>query len=100
MSKILVKLSTNWADEMDIDGYQILTHKEWQDKQEEYKKAFNQAPQEIYFGTNQENYYDELEDYMSEISAQEISEDEADVLIKYLGKSYGNFAEPYYEEDY
>jgi hypothetical protein len=88
MSKFyLVKLHTNWADEMDVDGFRVFTKDEW----ESYKDVVNQnyTGGEHYVGTNESVEWDSAKDYFSDLSVEEITETVYQVLLGLFGKDYG-----------
>ena len=82
----LVQFSDNWADEMDIEGFVIITDKQWKDfktKVKGFKKELC-----IAFGSNESNDYNNGEDLLTKINVKNITEDEANILKKLFGKSY------------
>lgn len=92
MSVILVKLDTNWADEMDIEGFALFEPDAWEEAKEEYKKAFKHEPcQTLYVGTNEYIQYESYEDYMNDLTAIEITDEEAQVIEKYFTQEYSFF---------
>lgn len=89
MQKVLVQWNTNWADEMDIQGFQILTVDEWND----YKSAVEKRKNfEIYVGTNEEISYDSGEDLLEELEVTLITKVEVEIIEKFFGDG-GGFTE-------
>ena len=88
--KLLIIFEDNWADEMDIQGFDILTKEHW-----EYKKLelqHTQFPNEIGIGTNQFIDYDTVEEYLKQFKVTPISNNEEEFLQKYFDKySFGIF---------
>ena len=57
MSKLLVIFDGNWADEMDVEGFMIVSKECWDYKQIEWEHT--EFPQELYIGTNEALVYDD-----------------------------------------
>ena len=93
--KLLVKFSGNWADEMDIVGFQIMSEDEWNFKIKEAKEC--QFPAEICVGTNQYVDFDTPEDYLNSFEIKEITEGE-EKIIKRLILTKGSYCRSYYGE--
>lgn len=84
--KVLVQWDSNWGDEMDIEGFSILTKSAWED----YKKMLeNKGRFYIYVGTNEEIDYNNGNQLLKEISVENISEDEAKTIQKFFGGQGG-----------
>lgn len=88
--------SFNWADEIDFDGFVILTKKDLRDLKKEVQSLIDSGDDEeisIGVGTNEEvdSSYEEILDILD--SAEKISEDNVKVFKKYLGltKSYTDY---------
>lgn len=86
--KVLLKWSTNWADEMDIEGY-ILTSK---DKSDDWKKKLKTVDFSfsLQIGTNEDIEYSSGEDLISEVSLKNITDEEYTTLKKYFGMQGGH----------
>jgi hypothetical protein len=99
MKKLLVKFDSNWADEMDIDGFQVMTEVEFEDYKKVVKKVFEQAGKPGWsfgIGTNEEIEYESEKDFLCEIKPTEISDEEYETFKKYFTKydktiTYGFF---------
>ncbi len=105
MGKLFVKFEGNWADEMDIEGYTIMSEEEWEYKQLEGKNI--QFPVELGIGTNEQMIYESLEDYLENFKVQKISDEEIKTLKKFFGECHvfgfvplleGNAPHSFYEE--
>ena len=90
--------SFNWADEIDFDGFVILTKQDLRDLKKKVQSLIDSGDDEeisIGVGTNEEvdSSYEEILDILD--SAEKISEDNVKVFKKYLGlrKSYVNYIE-------
>ena len=97
--KLLVKYDSNWADEMDIDGFKVLTDKQWEKYQRDFKKHFKEEWYTYYVGTNEEIEYGDFEEFRNDFNVSEITDEEAAVLEKLFGNlskySYGFFPDLY-----
>jgi len=87
MDKVLVKWSSNWADEMDIEGVDIMRKTKWEALK---KKILSKKNFCIYIGTNEEIDYSSGEDLLSEIKVKRISPEEEKVVKKFIGSSFGH----------
>lgn len=67
---LLIKTDTNWADEMDINGFFLCTESAWKDYQEKVKAYEGYI--EVHFGTNELNEYRNAEQYFSDIFREPI----------------------------
>jgi len=89
---LLIKFEGNWADEMDIYGFTIMTVKQWEYKKNEIRHT--PFPLEVYFGTNESEDYETPEEYLRNFKVKEITKDEVKVLKKLFLSTlsdYGNF---------
>lgn len=87
---VLVRFNDNWADEMDIVGFQVVTQQEWDDFVKLAHKL--RYPSETYFGTNEFNEYDTVEELLACYEVTEITEDQAQTLENLFGpevRKYG-----------
>ena len=84
----LVKFYDNWADEMYIEGFDIITKEE----KKQFDKAINEDlvfPVEVYFGTNEENTYESAEDVLNCYTFTPLLDEEAETIKKFFGNAYG-----------
>lgn len=87
MAKVIVKWDSNWADEMDISGFTIISEEEaiaLKTRLKERKTSF-----EICVGTNEDIDYSSGSDLLDELTFTKISEDEARIIEKRIGDEYG-----------
>ena len=90
IQKFLVIFKDNWADEMDIQGFDILTKDHWEYKKLELEHTV--FPQEVGLGTNESNDYESAKQFLSMFQAIEISKDEEQIIIKlFKYKRFGTF---------
>ncbi len=101
MNKLLVKYEGNWADEIYVKGFRIFTQEEWD-------KFINAMPEKSTFGfsvgSNQSIDYDGRQDFLRDVEVKEISDEDAEAVIRALGLSeyfpqYGKFPEFYFDEE-
>jgi len=97
--KVLLTWGSNWADEMDVDGFVITTSQQW----EAYKKKLKEREKKftISIGTNEDIYYSNGAELLAEISVTELSDLEVDLISKKIGTIFGftQFFEAYVFED-
>lgn len=84
MTKLLVEFSKDWADEFDCNGFKIYPN------QAAWDRATAKLPElEYFFGTNEG--WDEGEIDEDDFKVTEITDEEAAVIEKRLGTTYGIF---------
>ena len=88
MSKVLVKWSDNWADEMDVEGFVIMDNSEWKEFQETAKKV--NSPISICVGTNEEIEYPNGDALLENITTKKLTSDEAKTITKFFGEYGGH----------
>lgn len=86
MKYYLYRFSDNWADEMDLEGFAIMTEKQKDIALAAIKRQYKKGGT-ICFGTNEDNDYDSLEDVLACISFEEISFQEYNSILKVFGSS-------------
>lgn len=92
MSKyFLVKFTDNWADEIDVDGFDTLTEEEVKEFKNRVTSYFdeNSEPYIYSIGTNEELEYYDAETLLSYFTFKEITKEEYDVIKKLFPYSYG-----------
>lgn len=100
----LVKYKDNWADEIDVEGCQVMTENEFHNYFNAAKKAFNECNCiNFYIGSNESIEYENYEDFIKSIQIINISKDAYEVLQKFNLYDYGIFPrwifDDYYEEE-
>ena len=99
MSKVLIKWSDNWADEMDIEGFVVENKEkanEWLHNMKSITKHFD-----ICIGTNEEINYDNGEKFAETIIIRDITKEDEKSLIKLFGLNnhcWGYGACSFYQE--
>jgi len=86
--KILVSWDTNWADEMDISGWSIMTEKEATEFKEKLKNIKSWFT--ICVGTNEDIEYASGKDLLDELEFKKITEEEEKIIKKFFGDSFGH----------
>ena len=84
MKYYLYKFEDNWADEMDLEGFAILTETEKDIALARIRKEYKHGGT-IGFGTNEDNEYDSLSDVMDTVSFKEITAVEYNAIKKAFG---------------
>jgi hypothetical protein len=94
----LVKLAENWADEMDIEGFSVMSTGDftlWAQTVETVAKKIDEGHRfEWYFGTNEWIGWENGEDFKKIFNCEVISNEEANILKRLLLEgmaSYGLF---------
>lgn len=85
--KLLI-LNDNWADEIECEGFMVVTEEEYKDWNDWLDK---QTDFEFSIGTNEDLCYDDKADLLSKVTVKDISDDEAKYLTDTLGKWFGIF---------
>lgn len=90
MKQYLIKTSTNWADEIDLDGWIILDESDLVEAKKKLQPMVDDGLHaELYVGTNEEIEVD-ADEVLDELnSAIELTPEEAHTLKKFFGSSYG-----------
>jgi len=88
----LVKYSSNWADEMDVDGFRTMTEKQYKEWGKEWKKTFKEDGEyTFYIGTNEDIPYEDYESLMADFTVEDITKEEFETINKLIpaADSYG-----------
>lgn len=89
MGHVLVKQGFNWADEIDLGGFEVTTQEEidkhfhdveFGREYKDYKPEPTDFPYNYYFGSNQFIKIKNMEDYKSYFEIIPITDDEANFL--------------------
>lgn len=83
---LLVKYSDNWADEMDISGFNVLAEDQWNAHLAIAKKVFEENGSITYgVGTNEDVEFSSFKQYLSRFKVITITDEEAATLSKLFG---------------
>ena len=88
MKYYLYEYSANWADEMDVAGFVLLTGLEKDMALASIKKKFRKGGT-VYIGTNEEIEYSDSDEVMNDVSITEISKQDYDTISRLFGTSFG-----------
>lgn len=87
---LLVRFDTNWADEMDVQGFAIMTKEEWSKS----KKMISGIKSEINigYGSNEDEEFEDGKSFLETFDTKKITESEVKTITKFFGKyNYGTF---------
>lgn len=88
----LVTFTSNWADEMDIEGYRIFSADDWKDYCKWAKKEFEHNGEYTYYvGTNEDIHYNSYNDFIADFDVITITTDQIKVLEKLELDGFGFF---------
>lgn len=105
-----IKFNDNWADEMDISGFMVMTEEKWKDTKKQILNIKGRFS--IAFGSNEDNDYNNGKQLLDRLTIKNIDENEIkilkrlfdsgfnkDVLVEDGNNSWFNFFEDLNEED-
>jgi hypothetical protein len=99
MSKTIIKWDSNWADEMDIQGFVIVDAK----AAKEFKEQLETIKNEIIIGvgTNEDIEYANGKEMLSDLTFEDLTEDESESIVNVIGDEYGHcsFYQEWWNED-
>lgn len=91
----LVKFADNWADEMDVEGFSIMStgqFAQWAKTVEEVAKKIGEGhPFEWYFGTNEWIDWEIGKEFKEAFSCDVITDEEANVLKRLLLEGFDKY---------
>lgn len=88
---LLIKYNDNYADEFDINGFQIMEETEWNTYVAKVRLCTN-WPQSRWFGTNEGVQWPSAQEHLQNFEVIEITEEEATPLYKnFIGGAFGYF---------
>lgn len=91
----LVKFTDNWADEFDVEGFMVLSNKDfmqWAQLIEEVSKKIDSGHSLVwYFGANDYLLYEEGRQLKESFSCDVIADSQANVLNNLLINGYGSY---------
>lgn len=91
---VLVKFEGNWADEMDVKGFDIVDKVWWGN----YVSKLPDKPFSRYVGSNQDIEWSGKADYLRDFTVMDISEEEVAIIKKFF--PYGSFGKVVWVEDF
>lgn len=88
---LLVKYEANWADEIDVSGFTVLTKEQWDQNVERIKRHFDEESElTCYIGTNEQIDYYNADEALQDFKVTEITDEQAEVLHQLFGRSWGS----------
>jgi len=88
MDKVLVRWSSNWQDEIEIEGLDIMRKSKWEALKKKIMMKKNFC---VYAGVREQINYASGEDLLSEIKVRKITPEEERIVKKFIGgSSFGN----------
>ena len=96
----LVKSSPNWADEIDFEGFDLLSEDEYKNEVKDFlKRAKEKKGCRVCYGTNEDDYVF-AEGVLSDLKrARVIDIDQYAFLVNELGEHYGETLYHLYDEE-
>lgn len=93
MEHVLVKYDSNWADEMDICGFCLMTKKAYEKWIKGWEELFKAIGGEFSFGvgSNEAIDYSSFKEFSGDLDVKEITDELYELLEIYFGKCYGIF---------
>ena len=88
MEKVLVIWEANWADEMNVYGFVIVSAEEASAFKKKARKIV--SPFEIYVGTNEEIEYSDGKQFLKALTFRRITPEESKIIEKFFGESAGH----------
>lgn len=88
MKYYVCTFSDNWADEMDLEGFCLMTEDEKDEMIKDIKKRFKKGGT-IGFGSNESNDYDDADEVLATLSYEQITKAEFDTISRVIGTSFG-----------
>lgn len=83
MSDVLVSFEDNWADEMDICGWNIMTEEDKDEYFSDFKKIFDERGYYNFsVGTNEDIEYDSFKDFKSHFKIKKLTDEESKIICK------------------
>lgn len=88
MKYYVCTFSDNWADEMDLEGFRLMTEDEKDEMIKDIKKRFRSGGS-IGFGSNESNEYEDADEVLGTLSYEQITKAEYDTIARVIGTSFG-----------
>ena len=87
MSDVLLKFDGSWADEIDLQGFIVMTDKEWKDYKKEVSRLHSSSDFSVNIGTNEDVTFIDADDYFDSFEVTKLQTDESVVLRKLFKSS-------------
>ncbi len=117
--QLLIKFRNNYADEFDVNGFVVLSESEWETHKKLAAKRFDKVAQvakntkpdpitgmipysirkslevRVYFGTNEDIVYNDLEDYLNSFTITELTSAQYETLKSLFGIHHNGYSYEY-----
>lgn len=97
-SDVLVKYDGNWADEIDLQGFIVMTDSEWKTYKKAIEHFYSDRNFEVSVGTNEEVQFADADDYFNSFEVKKITPEESETLRKFF-KTQISFYDPISEKE-
>jgi hypothetical protein len=84
MTDVLIKYDGCWADEIDLQGFLVMTREEWKTHLSLVKRRYGDSEFTISIGTNEEVNFNDFDDYKESFEIKKITDEESAVLRKFF----------------
>jgi hypothetical protein len=88
---VIVFFEDNWADEMDINGFCVMSKKEYDKMIDEINGINFENELEVYIGTNESIEYTDAQSVLRCLKTKPVTKEEYDVLKKFFKQSYSKY---------
>lgn len=89
MRKLLVNFDSNWADEMDVEAFVVVSKKSWDKNMKMAKENWPDNGVEVYIGTNEQLDFYSFEEFESCLKLTELKPVEVKTLEKLFDGAFG-----------
>jgi hypothetical protein len=97
-SDVLVKYDGNWADEIDLQGFIVMTDLEWKAYKGAMDHVYSERSFEVSVGTNEEVSFANADDYFDSFEVKKLTSEESEMLRK-LFKNQISYYDPVSEKE-
>lgn len=94
---VLVTMSSNWADEFDVDGFLVVSRDYFEDAKARFLALEDYTSIELGFGTNQELTWSSGRELLDCLKVTDLSTEEAAVFAKHF--DIGALSYHFYDEE-
>ena len=92
---VLVRFESDWGDEFDVYGFEIMTKKSYEKYISELREKWEDGiTVECYFGTNEGFTWENIEDYTNCLTVTDINKEEYNIIKRLFSKHYGHNPDP------
>lgn len=96
---VLVRYSSNWAEEIDIEGGKIMSCEDYERFMAAARKACEEEGYIIFpIGSNEEISYEEFWKFENDIAVTPLNEGEYEILKRFHFDDYGHFPDTIFDD--